>query len=156
MSEAQIVTSPLEPSETVLEIRRTFKVPRERVYRAWVESGEVQNWWGPKGYSCTDCEWDARVGGTYRNCMKTPEGNIICVGGTFQEVTPPERLVFTWRWENTDGPTHGAETLVTVEFKDLGESTEIMLMHERFPNAEARDAHRNGWSKTFDSLEEHF
>ena len=80
----------------------------------------------------------------------------MCVGGTFQEVVPPEKLVFTWQWENTDGPTEGAETLVTVEFRDMGESTEVLLVHERFPSADVRDAHQQGWTSMLDCCQEHF
>ena len=156
MADVQMTTDEPQASETVLRLRRTIRAPRARVYQAWADSGEIQNWWGPKGFSCSECEWNAAPGGSYRTCMTSPDGNTICLGGTFREVVPPEKLVFTWQWENTDGPTAGAETLVTVEFHDLGEKTEILLVHERFPDAEARDAHEKGWSSSLECLEELF
>lgn len=156
MADVQMTTGEPQASETVLRLRRTIRAPRERVYQAWADSGEIQNWWGPKGFSCSECEWNAAPGGSYRTCMTSPDGNTICLGGIFQEVVPPEKLVFTLQWENADGPTAGAETLVTVEFRDLGEKTEILLVHERFPNAEARDAHEKGWSSSLECLEELF
>ena len=120
-----------------------------------MDSGELQSWWGPKGFSCTKCEWDATPGGKYRICMQSTDGQDMCLGGTFQEVVPPEKLVFTLQWEN-DGPTQMAETLVNIEFHDQGDSTEILLVHERFPNVESRDAHGQGWSSSLDCLEELF
>ena len=45
-----------------------------------------------------------------------------------------------------------SETLVTVEFHDLGGSTEIMLIHERFPNLEEQEKHSHGWTGCLDQL----
>ena len=42
------------------------------------------------------------------------------------------------------------ETLVTVEFRDLGGATEVVLTHARFASAEQRDRHVAGWTSTFD------
>lgn len=57
---------------------------------------------------------------------------IYMVRGIYQEVTPPVRLVFSWRWEVP--PLDEADTLVTVEFRDLGESTEVVVTHECLPD----------------------
>ena len=96
-------------------------------------------------------EIDLRTGGRYRTCMRTPEGDRW-VGGEYTEVTPPERLVFTWAWEG-DHAADSPDTLVTVEFRDLGDMTEVALTHERFGSAESRDQHRHGWSSSLDCLE---
>ena len=45
-----------------------------------------------------------------------------------------------------------SETLVTVEFRDLGGSTEIVLIHERFSNLEEREKHSHGWTGCLDQL----
>ena len=75
------------------------------------------------------------------------------MGGEYTEVTPPERLVFTWAWED-DHAADSPDTLVTVEFRDLGDMTEVALTHERFGSAESRDQHRHGWSSSLDCLEQ--
>jgi uncharacterized protein YndB with AHSA1/START domain len=93
---------------------------------------------------------DLRVGGRYRFGMRqVPAGDIFYLTGTYREVTPPERLVYTWRWENEPD---GAETLVTVEFHDRGAATEVVLLHEKFPNQHMRDEHNKGWSGCLDRL----
>ncbi len=84
--------------------------------------------------------------------MRTPEGDRW-VGGEYTEVTPPERLVFTWSWEG-DYTADSPETLVTVEFRNLGDMTEVALTHERFGSVESRDHHRHGWSSSLDCLEQ--
>ena len=46
------------------------------------------------------------------------------------------------------------ETLVTVEFHDLGAATEVVVTHELFPSEAARDQHQQGWSVCLDHLAE--
>jgi hypothetical protein len=58
--------------------------------------------------------------------------------------------VYTWRWDGIMREV--GETLVTVEFHDLGNSTEIIVTHERFPDAGTRDRHRSGWEPCLDRL----
>jgi uncharacterized protein YndB with AHSA1/START domain len=103
-------------------------------------------------------EVDLRVGGTYRIQMKAPDGELHTVGGVYREVAAPEKLVFTWAWEAGGGcgdseNEQPAETLVTVEFREKGQSTEVILTHELFPNTESRDKHDEGWSGCLARLE---
>jgi uncharacterized protein YndB with AHSA1/START domain len=82
---------------------------------------------------------------------KRPDGEVFYLTGVYREVRPPERLVYTWRWEAE--PELG-ETLVTVEFLDRGASTEVVLTHERFPSDAVRDQHGTGWSSCLECLAE--
>jgi uncharacterized protein YndB with AHSA1/START domain len=144
------MASPKPGTETTLSLRRTFKAPRERVFRAWTDPDELRKWWGPEGYVTPSAEVDLRVGGKYRLGMrKLPDGDIFYLSGIYREVRPPERLVYTWRWEAK--PELG-ETLVTVEFREVGDSTEVILTHEFFPTPQARDDHNRGWSGCLDRL----
>ena len=136
--------------ETTLHLRRTFHAPREKVFRAWTDPEELKHWWGPEGYATPTAEVDLRVGGRYRLGMrKLPDGEIFYLAGTYREVRHPEKLVYTWRWEAE--PEMG-ETLVTVEFHDVGKATEVVLTHEFFPNQEVRDDHNKGWNSCLDCL----
>ena len=137
-------------TETTLNLRRTFKAPRKKVFQAWTDPEELKKWWGPEGYATPPAEVDLRVGGKYRLGMrKLPDGELFYLSGIYREVRPPEKLVYTWRWEAQ--PEHG-ETLVTVEFRELRDSTEVVLTHERFPTEKARDDHNRGWSGCLDRL----
>jgi uncharacterized protein YndB with AHSA1/START domain len=82
--------------------------------------------------------------------MQPPVGETFYLGGVFHEVRPPERLVYTWKWEEDTEAT--GETLVTVEFKDLGARTEVVLTHGRFPDAGAVGRHGDGWNGCLESL----
>jgi uncharacterized protein YndB with AHSA1/START domain len=104
---------------------------------------------GP-GYSPTKViEADVRAGGKYR--IEVSDGKTLYRGsGTYREVQPPEKLVFTWTWEHDDFP----ESLVTATFQPVGQSnfTEVVLTHERLPER-ALEPHRQGWEECFDVLE---
>ena len=144
------MVGPKPSREATLHLTRTFAAPREKVFRAWTDPEELKKWWGPPGYGTPSAEVDLRVGGKYRLGMrKLPEGPVFYLAGTYREVRPPERLVYTWRWEAE--PELG-DTLVTVEFHDRGGSTEIVLTHELFPTEKARQEHERGWSGGLDNL----
>lgn len=135
-----------------LEVTRAFAAPRERVFRAWTDSKELNQWFAPSEDYSTIAEVDLRVGGTYRIAMKHRKKEITHVAvGTFREVRPPEKLVYTWSWEGEHDNI--GDTVVTVEFRDLGGSTEIILTHEFFPNEKARDEHTKGWAGCLERLE---
>jgi uncharacterized protein YndB with AHSA1/START domain len=89
------------------------------------------------------------VGGRYRVEVLSPEGTLHFLSGTYREVKPPEKLVFTWTWE--ENPAFG-ETLVTVEFHARGNSTEVVLTHEFFPDTQSRERHTAGWNGCLDAL----
>ena len=139
-------------SKITLDLTRTFDTPREEVFRAWTEPEALKQWFAPSdAFSTPVAEVDLRVGGNYRIGMKPPDkDDLYIVGGTYQEIQPPEKLVFTLSWEQ--GVDVG-ETLVTVEFRDLGDSTEVVLSHERFPTEESRDKHAEGWNGCLERLE---
>ena len=141
-------------TEKVIELRikRTFAAARDKVFLAWTDPEELRKWWGiEESYTTPIAEVDLRLGGRYRLGMKAPDGDeVLIVGGTYLEIEPPERLVYTWAWESA-GP--GApETLVEVEFRDLGGSTEVVLTHQRFPNRDSRKLHLDGWVGCLEQL----
>ena len=143
----------LEPNH--LELRRTFNAPRAAVFAALTEPDQLRQWWAAtrEHVPCL-AEVDLRVGGAYRLGMRAASGNEHIVGGTFREITEPERLVYTWRWESSpDFP----ETLVTITLDALApDRTELHLVHELLPSEEAANQHRQGWTGCFDHLQETF
>jgi uncharacterized protein YndB with AHSA1/START domain len=96
-----------------------------------------------------NAEVDLRVGGKYRIEMLSPEGIRHTAVGRYREIAVPEKLIFTWFWENR--PEEG-ETLVTIEFYEQGNSTEVVLTHELFQNEAVRDDHNKGWSGALGQL----
>ena len=144
----------LLPAERVLVITRVFNAPRELVFKAWTNPDHARHWWGPSHHPATYIEMDARPGGTWRACLESPEtGSELWHHGVFREVVPPERLAFTFVWEEEG--ERGLETLVTITFADQDGKTLMTFRHEPFQSIAERDGHNGGWNSTFDRLVEH-
>lgn len=135
----------------VLNLRRIFKAPRDRVFRAWTDPERLAKWWGPETRSCPFVQMDPKPGGRWRTCMRADDGDEAWVQGEFKEVDPPNRLVFTWAWENDGVPGH--ETEVSIDFVDLGAETEMLFCHRGFETAEAARLHNQGWDSSFVCLD---
>ena len=139
-----------------LVIKRAFDAPRERVFAAWIDPEQGPRWWGPKGCTTVSNAMDVRVGGAWRRVMRGPGGTEHQSSGVYREIVPPERLIFTFRWERGDAAGHGPETVVTVTFAELGpDRTQLTLRQERFATVSGRDEHNIGWSSTLDRFAEY-
>ena len=131
----------------VLDITRVFDAPRELVFKLWSAPEHLVRWWGPEGYHLSHCELDFRIGGSWRFCMQRGADERHWIGGVYREVTPPSRLVFSYV-----GDTAGYDTLVEIDFIDLGERTEMRFRQAPFPDTASRDSHNWGWSSTLGLL----
>jgi uncharacterized protein YndB with AHSA1/START domain len=134
-----------------VRIERIIDAPREEVFRAWTDPEELRRWWGPGEYATQYAEVDLRPGGNYLLVLQAAEGDAMHLTGTFHEVAPPERLVYSWRWIR--GWADPAESIVTVEFEDLGERTRIVLIHRGLDaSPHGPDSYRMGWESGLDKL----
>ena len=136
--------------ERELVTTRTFNGPARIVFEAWTKAELFKRWWVPKsmGMTLRSCEMDVRVGGTYRLAFE-PDG--MAFFGTYLEVTPHARLV----WTNEEGGEGGPVTKVT--FEEKGGKT-LLVLHELYPSKEALDAAGTGSAdamvETFAQLDE--
>jgi uncharacterized protein YndB with AHSA1/START domain len=141
------------PAAPELCISRVIDAPRELVFKAWTDPDHARNWWGPRNWPAAHLEMDVREGGAWRNCLRSTEtGKELWQKGVVREVVAPERLVFTFSWEEEG--ERGLETLVTVTFADEGGRTRLTFRQTPFQSLEERDGHRSGWNSSFDRLEE--
>nr|RNJ66175.1 MAG: SRPBCC domain-containing protein [Leptolyngbya sp. IPPAS B-1204] len=142
----------LATSERELTITRIFDAPRSLVFQVWTQPEHFARWLGPKDFTTTFCQMDVRLGGTYRACIQSPEGTDHWMQGIYQEIVKPERLVFTFAWEDEQGkPKH--QTLVTVTLAEQGRKTRMTFHQAIFESVESRNSHQTGWSECFDRLE---
>ncbi len=138
--------------ERELTITRVFNAPCSLVFRVWTQPEHFARWLGPQNFTTIACQMNVTVGGLYRACIRSPEGKDHWMQGLYREVIEPERLVFTFAWEDEDNrPKH--ETLVTVTFMEQGNQT-LMTFHQAiFESTDSRDSHQTGWSECFDRLQ---
>jgi uncharacterized protein YndB with AHSA1/START domain len=141
-------------SERELVVTRTINGPARIVFEAWTRPELFRQWWVPKsmGMSLLSCEMDVRVGGKYRLVFAHEASESMAFFGTYLEVVPHSRLV----WTNEEGGDSGQVTTVT--FEERGGKTRL-TMHDLYPSKEALDGaiasgSTGGMDETFEQLDE--
>lgn len=132
-----------------LEVRRTIRAPRQRVFDAWTKAEEIRKFHAPGPLHVSLAEIDLRVGGKYRIVMVEPDGKVHGVSGVYREVDPPRKVVYTW---SHDGDHIVKDSLITLEFLERGDSTEVVLTHAIADDKE-RASHTQGWTSILDKLQ---
>ena len=130
------------PSDSQVEVRRSFKAPRALVYRAYSEPELVRRWMlGPPGWTMPVCEVDMRVGGTYRwRWRSEQDGSEFGFTGVFREVDPGKRVVHTEAFDpGTAAGGEPGEAIVTITFVEEGGFTTVTTNID-FGTREVRDA----------------
>ena len=140
-----------QPTDRELIITRVFDAPRPLVFKVWTEPKHLMHWWGPKGFTLPTCTMDFRLGGAYRFCMRSPEGTDHWLQGVYREIMEPERLIFTYAWEDAEGKP-GHETLVTVTFAEHDGKTKLTMQQAVFESVTAYKDHESGWTTCLDRL----
>jgi uncharacterized protein YndB with AHSA1/START domain len=131
------MTGPSRRYEGRVRIEMTLHAPIEAVYAAWTQPEAMARWLAPIGQA--HVEADVRVGGRFRVVM-IGDGMSIEHTGEYLTVEPPRELSFTWQSAYT-----GREpSIVTVTLTRDGDSTRLLLLHERLPE-DAAESHRGGW-----------
>ena len=136
-------------SERELVVTRTFNGPARVVFEAWTRPELFKRWWAPKSMGMTlhSCEMDVRTGGRYRLGF----GDGMDFFGTYLEVTPTSRIV----WTNDEGGDNGPITTVTLTEQN---GKTLLVMSELYPSKEALDADGAGAAdathETFGQLDE--
>jgi uncharacterized protein YndB with AHSA1/START domain len=119
---------------TIIGIRE-FDAPRDLVFSAWTDPKHLAQWWGPNGFTTTTYSFDMRPGGIWRFVMHGPDGRDYQNLVTFEEVVPPERLVYRHGGSDDVEPVQFKQTVV---FEDLGGRTRITWRGD-FPSVAERD-----------------
>src|SRR5580658_3948865 len=131
-------TGVLRKSELELVVTRTVSAPAHLVFEAWTKAELFRRWWVPKSFGVTllSCEMDVRVGGQYR-LVFPHEDSTMEFFGTYLEVTPKSRLVWTSE-EGDDG-----KTITTVTFDETDGKT-LVVLHDLYPTKEAVESGSTG------------
>ena len=139
-------------SKPSLTLKRRLKAPPEKVYEAWTQPAQMMRWWGGANETARTAETDLRVDGRFHVGFKGDNGEQHDVSGTYKEVVPNRKLVFSWAWRSTPE----RESQVTIDIKPDADGSILTLMHEQFFDEKARDDHERGWSFSLDQLEKLF
>ena len=138
-------------SATRVEVTRVFDAPREQVFRAWTDPGQITQWWGPEHFHVPldSVNVDLRAGGRYDLTMVDPGDNEYPVRQEILEVSAPELLVL----RHEPMPEHGMLEAVDtrVEFHDDNGSTRVLVTSGPY-SAEMGPNASMGWEQQFDKL----
>lgn len=149
-----------DTADREIVITRVFDAPRQRVFDAWTLPEEIEQWWGPEGFTTTVTELDLRPGGTSRYVMRGPDGAEYPVKGVFREVVAPERIVTTDEFDEgfeLPGVELPQGIVATMLFEEQGPRTALTLtISHATPADRARHEAMGvvaGWNSSFDCLD---
>lgn len=143
------------PSDTEIVITREFDAPRALVWEAMTKPEHVRRWWGIRGSELSVCEMDVRVGGSWRYVLADSDsGREDAFSGEYHEIVPPERVVFTERYE----PIPGSDHVITTTLTEQNGKTKLHA-HLKYTSVEQRDGHimsgmEGGMQETYQRLDE--
>jgi uncharacterized protein YndB with AHSA1/START domain len=116
-------------------LSRVFHAPREVVFRAWIDGAHISRWFGPKGFTTTTHEMDARVGGRWRFDMQAPDGTVFTNRVVFLEIRAPELLVYDHGSDQDNDP---GKFRVTLTFDSQGDSKTVLTLRQLHPSRQRR------------------
>ncbi len=131
---------------------RRLPVHRDSAFRCFADAALLARWWGPKGFTIPVADFTPRVGDAYRIEMQPPGGEAFQLRGTFREVDVPSGLAFSFEWQPPDPDDQ--ETVATLSFHVIDDSTEVHLRQGPFKTEQRRDLHERGWTESFEKLRE--
>lgn len=150
-----------------LVITRIFDAPRKLVWKAWTEPERLMRWWGPKNFTAPVATIDFKIGGTYLNCMRSPDGKDYWSTGVYREIVADGWIVYTDSFADDKGNVVPAsyygmdggwplEMLVTVTFAIHDNNKTIMtLRHIGIPEGKPNEDTHKSWNQSFDKLAEY-
>ena len=132
---------------------RIFDAPRDLVFKALTTPALLKRWFGPHGWTLTECEVDLRVGGSWRFLSTGPGGRTMGMRGVYREIAPFERIVYT---ESFDEWAAQGSALITATLAERDGRTTLTVV-SLAPSREVRDAviqsgMEHGAAETYDRL----
>jgi len=148
----------IEVRDRTIEIVRAFDAPRELVFRAYSDAEAIKQWFGPAPWPVTYCEMDFRVGGTWHFCMTGPDGQQGWSIAHYEEIVPPERIVYRDAFSDADGNVVPPQARITVRFEERGPNRTLLRSESVYASNDERDwvismGVEEGIGLTYDQLE---
>jgi uncharacterized protein YndB with AHSA1/START domain len=131
-----------------LFITHLFDASREAVYQAWTDPEKLKHWYAPDGCSIEFKAIEVKQGGYFHSCIHDPLHGDCWIKGTYLEVVPNQKLVFTMIMSDEAGNAVSSvsagksedwpeEQITTVTFAPIGEHTKVSI-HQTVSEAEAK------------------
>lgn len=123
-----------------LRLTHRFAGPPGLVWAVWTRPELIRSWFGSShGFRAHDIAVDLRPGGNWS--LRNVNGPITeHVSGTYHEVEPTRRLVYSYHFEGTD-----FFSTVSIDLTPEADGTRLHFLQTGFPDAQARIEHARGW-----------
>lgn len=130
-----------------LTVSKTINADKATIFNALTDEKIMAKWFcaGPDGWSST-VKSNSELGGSYQIDMHNGEGVTYTHTGEYKEVTPNDKIVFSWNSQVVD------DTLVTITLSEVEGGTEVKLVHEFLPNEQQVENHTGGWTMILERL----
>jgi uncharacterized protein YndB with AHSA1/START domain len=126
------------------------------VFEALTTADGLAAWWGPDALPVILTQADARVGGGFRVRFRTLDGREHEAVGEYLEVSPPRRLVMSWRWTFGGEPDEAGRTSrIEIDLKPIADGVELSFVHKDLATAASASGHEQGWTRSLAKLERH-
>jgi len=147
------VATPVSDARQIT-LTRVYDSNRQKVWEMWTRPDKLAQWWGSPPLAATkeSTQIDLRVGGRWQaDMVNASDGTTIPFRGTYLEIIPPQKLVFTI--ENPQDPNDKNVETVTVTFTDHAGTTQMTMRQEgHLPAEQYGEPLRNGYSAFFERM----
>ncbi len=142
------------PPTFELVLKRVFDAPQELVFEAWIQPQHFRRWFWPHGSTMPFCQMEAWPGGALHFLHKLEDGQEVWIKGRYEEVSKPEKLVFTIHFSDKEGnwvdrPGFSKESRIAVTFEEKGSQTEVTIRHTGLAVDQGES---EGWKQGLDRL----
>jgi uncharacterized protein YndB with AHSA1/START domain len=141
-------------TEPQTEVRRRLRASPEDVFAAFADPALVSRWLRPSpDIRLEVLQMDFREGGAWRFAYHVPGGPVVTIGGRYQIIEPPTRLVYSWVIEPPDEHA-GLQSEVAVTITTVAGGAELHIRHSRLTLPGSLERHAQGWRGALDLLAE--
>lgn len=139
-----------------LIVSRIIAAPCDRLFEAFGSAEALSRWFTPSADISLDVmAFDFIAGGRFRFRYAMPDGRQPIVGGIYELIEPPRRIICSWVWEAPD-PLAGIPMRVIFEFLEQDGKTKVTITHQGIPSDQACSIHEDGWNGALNGLERYF
>ena len=149
---------------TLIESQREFKVPVDRLFKAFTHSEAIKAWWWPNGLRAGRADIDFKIGGHYFINMEGSGPSKGGMTGQFEEIVENKLIVMTDQFADKEGRAISAvdakmpgqwpeKVYITFEFASINNTASRLNFTQQGIPKEMYDDCMKGWTEMFDKLE---
>lgn len=143
----------METKTLELNAEHNFNVSAEKLYKAWITTEDLKQWWKPSGNELANVEQEVKEGGNIKYEFVGKDGQpSLLITGKYSEVKENEKLVYSWNWDVLADGVHKSDHKLVIEFLADGDNSKIKVTQDNFKDNESITPHQEGWVKALDSL----